>query len=239
MPGPFVEVFLSAGGQLQSPTAAPKYMSSKHRPTAATCVRLYATKMSKAKAAKGQAAKVNINSSLAEDIISLEEVKEEMAAVLTALKEDFSRNLSIKTSPGALDHIVVYMTDGKFPLNQLGQISMKPAQLIVVNMTGFPHTAGWAMAAATRALRESSMKLNPEVDRTIIRVPIPKVTREHMENRVKQFSNKSRESLRRIVVAVYLCVCVVLLHSLCCKNQEEKTDMESSEVTPKEIVDRG
>lgn len=53
-----------------------------------------------AKAAKGQAAKVNINSSLAEDIISLEEVNEEMAAVLTALKEDFSRNLSIKTSPG-------------------------------------------------------------------------------------------------------------------------------------------
>uniref|UniRef100_A0A8C7IRI9 Ribosome-recycling factor, mitochondrial n=1 Tax=Oncorhynchus kisutch TaxID=8019 RepID=A0A8C7IRI9_ONCKI len=106
-------------------------------PTATTCVLLYATKMSKAKAAKGQAAKVNINSSLAEDIISLEEVSEEMAAVLTALREDFSRNLSIKTSTGALDHIV-------------------------------------AMAAATRALRESSMKLNPEVDGTIIRVLIPK-----------------------------------------------------------------
>uniref|UniRef100_A0A8C7MT11 Ribosome-recycling factor, mitochondrial n=1 Tax=Oncorhynchus kisutch TaxID=8019 RepID=A0A8C7MT11_ONCKI len=125
-------------------------------PTATTCVLLYATKMSKAKAAKGQAAKVNINSSLAEDIISLEEVSEEMAAVLTALREDFSRNLSIKTSTGALDHIVM---------------SMKPPQLIVVNMTGFPHTA---MAAATRALRESSMKLNPEVDGTIIRVLIPK-----------------------------------------------------------------
>uniref|UniRef100_A0A8C7RSH9 Ribosome-recycling factor, mitochondrial n=1 Tax=Oncorhynchus mykiss TaxID=8022 RepID=A0A8C7RSH9_ONCMY len=140
-------------------------------PTAATCVLLYATKMSKAKAAKGQAAKVNINSSLAEDIIILEEVSEEMAAVLTVLKEDFSRNLSINTSTGALDHIVVHTTDGKFPLNQLGQMSMKPPQLIVVNMTGFPHTA---MAAATRALHESSMKLNPEVDGTIIRVLIPK-----------------------------------------------------------------
>ncbi|XP_035632777.1 ribosome-recycling factor, mitochondrial-like isoform X1 [Oncorhynchus keta] len=165
-------------------------------PTAATCVLLYATKMSKVKAAKGQAAKVNINSSLAEDIISLEEVNEEMAAVLTALKEDFSRNLSIKTSSGALDHIVVHTTDGKFPLNQLGQMSMKPPQLIVVNMTGFPHTAGWAMAAATRALRESSMKLNPEVDRTIIRVLIPKVTREYM--RAGQFTIKSKESLRRV-----------------------------------------
>nr|ACI69069.1 Ribosome recycling factor, mitochondrial precursor [Salmo salar] len=132
-------------------------------PPAASCVRFYATKKSKAKAAKGQASKVNINSSLVEDIISLEEVKEDMAAVLTTLKDDFSRNLSIRTSPGALDHIVV--------------------------------------GAATRSLRESSMKLNPEVDGTIIRVAIPKVTREHRENLAKlakQFSNKAKESLRKV-----------------------------------------
>ncbi|XP_030624715.1 ribosome-recycling factor, mitochondrial [Chanos chanos] len=159
-------------------------------------VRFYATKKSKAKA-KGQQAKVNINASLVEDIISLDEVKEDMAAVLTTLKDDFSRNLSIRTSPGALDHITVSTKDGKFPLNQLGQISMKSPQLIVVNMTGFPE----ATAAAARALQESSMKLNPEVDGTIIRVPIPKVTREHRENLAKlakQFSNKAKESLRRV-----------------------------------------
>lgn len=50
--------------------------------------------------AKGQTAKVNIKAALVDDIISLEEVKEDMAAVLTTLKEDFSRNLSIRTSPG-------------------------------------------------------------------------------------------------------------------------------------------
>ncbi len=50
--------------------------------------------------AKGQTAKVNINAALVKDIISLEEVKEDMATVLTTLKEDFSRNLSIRTSPG-------------------------------------------------------------------------------------------------------------------------------------------
>lgn len=158
--------------------------------------RHYATKKSKAKA-KGQTAKVNINAALVEDIISLEEVKEDMAAVLAALKEDFSRNLSVRTSPGALDHITVTTKDGKFPLNQLGQISMKSPQLLVVNMTGFPE----AMVAVTRALRESSMGLNPEVEGTIIRVPVPKVTREHRENLAKlakQFSNKSKDSLRRV-----------------------------------------
>lgn len=51
---------------------------------------------------KGQAAKVNLNSALVEDIISLDEVKADMAAVLSALKDDFTRSLSIRTSPGVL-----------------------------------------------------------------------------------------------------------------------------------------
>ncbi|XP_066507216.1 ribosome-recycling factor, mitochondrial [Hoplias malabaricus] len=159
-------------------------------------VRHYATKKSKVKA-KGQTAKLNINAALVEDIISLEEVKEELTVVLTALKDDFSRNLGIRTSPGALDHITVTTKDGKFPLNQLGQISMKSPQLIVVNMTSYPE----ATAAATLALQESSMKLNPEVEGNIIRVPIPKVTREHRENLAKlakQFSNKAKDSVRRV-----------------------------------------
>ncbi|XP_074545852.1 ribosome-recycling factor, mitochondrial [Halichoeres trimaculatus] len=162
----------------------------------AACSRLYATKKAKAKA-KGQPAKVSINSALVEDIISLDEVEKDMMAVLSALKDDFTRNLSIRTSPGALDHIVVTTQDGKFPLNQLGQISMKSPQVIMVNMSSFPE----ATAAATRALRESSMNLNPEVDGTIIKVPVPKVTREHRENLTKvakQFSNKAKESLRKV-----------------------------------------
>lgn len=140
---------------------------------------------------------MNINSALVEDIISLDGVKEDMTAVLNALKDDFTRNLSIRTSPGALDHIVVSTQDGKFPLNQLGQISMKSPLVIMVNMSSFPEIT----AAAARALRESSMNLNPEVDGTIIKVPVPKVTREHRENLVKvakQFTNKAKESLRKV-----------------------------------------
>lgn len=43
---------------------------------------------------------MSVNSSLVEDIISLDEVKMDMTAVLSALKDDFTRNLSIRTSPG-------------------------------------------------------------------------------------------------------------------------------------------
>ncbi|XP_016141456.1 ribosome-recycling factor, mitochondrial-like isoform X2 [Sinocyclocheilus grahami] len=110
---------------------------------------------------------------------------------------NYVRHYATKKSKGALDHIIVTTKDGKFPLNQLGQISMKSPQLLVVNMTGFPE----ATAAVTHALQDSSIGLNPEVEGTIIRVPVPKVTREQRENLVKlakQFSNKTKDSLRRV-----------------------------------------
>lgn len=42
---------------------------------------------------------------------------------------------------GALDSIIVTTKDGKFPLNQLAQISQHSAQLLVVNMSSFPEVS--------------------------------------------------------------------------------------------------
>ncbi|XP_006865716.1 PREDICTED: ribosome-recycling factor, mitochondrial [Chrysochloris asiatica] len=160
-------------------------------------VRHFATKKAKAKG-KGQSqTRVNINTALVEDIINLEEVDEEMKSVMETLKDNFNKTLNIRTSPGSLDNITVVTADGKLALNQIGQISMKSPQLILVNMTSFPECT----AAAIKAIRESGMNLNPEVEGTLIRVPIPKVTREHREMLVKlakQSTNKAKDSLRKI-----------------------------------------
>ncbi|XP_051835541.1 ribosome-recycling factor, mitochondrial isoform X3 [Antechinus flavipes] len=107
------------------------------------------------------------------------------------------RHFATKKAKGSLDHITVTTADGKFALNQIGQISLKSPQLILVNMTSFPECT----AAAIKAIRESGMNLNPEVDGTVIRVPIPKVTREHREMLVKlakQNTNKAKDALRKV-----------------------------------------
>lgn len=156
-----------------------------------------ATKKSKAKSKGHTQARVNVNAALVQDIINIEAVNEEMHSVMESLEEDFSKTLIIRTSPGALDHITVVTKDGKFPLNHIGQISLKSPQLIIVNMTSFPECT----AAAVKAIRESKMNLNPEVDGTIIRVQVPPVTREHRENLAKlakQITNKAKDSLRRV-----------------------------------------
>ncbi|KAJ6652848.1 hypothetical protein lerEdw1_010566 [Lerista edwardsae] len=157
--------------------------------------RPFATKKAKAKG-KGPA-RVSINASLVEDIISLEVLWEDMQGVVRGLQEDLSKNVSIRTSPGALDHIAVATKDGRFPLNQLGQVSLKSPQLVLVNMSNFPESA----AAAIKAIRESGLNLNPEADGLIIRVPLPKVTREHRESLAvlaKQLTNKAKEALRKV-----------------------------------------
>ncbi|XP_014444093.1 ribosome-recycling factor, mitochondrial [Tupaia chinensis] len=164
---------------------------------AAVPSRHFATKKTKAKG-KGQSqTRMNINTALVEDIINLEEVDEEMKSVMEALKDNFNKTLNIRTSPGSLDHITVVTADGKLALNQISQISMKSPQLILVNMASFPECT----AAAIKAIRESGMNLNPEVEGTLIRVPIPKVTREHREMLVKlakQNTNKAKDSLRKV-----------------------------------------
>ncbi|XP_006205610.1 ribosome-recycling factor, mitochondrial [Vicugna pacos] len=159
--------------------------------------RHFATKKAKAKG-KGQSqTRMNLNTALVEDIISLEDVDEEMKSVIEALKDNFNKTVNIRTSPGSLDHITVVTANGKLALNQIGQISMKSPQLILVNMASFPECT----AAAIKAIRESGMNLNPEVEGTLIRVPIPRVTREHREMLVrlaKQNTNKAKDSLRKV-----------------------------------------
>ncbi|XP_036185812.1 ribosome-recycling factor, mitochondrial isoform X6 [Myotis myotis] len=66
---------------------------------AAIPTRHFATKKAKAKG-KGQSqTRVNLNTALVEDIISLEEVEEEMKSVMEALKDNFNKTVNIRTSP--------------------------------------------------------------------------------------------------------------------------------------------
>ncbi|KAM9324920.1 ribosome-recycling factor, mitochondrial [Gastrophryne carolinensis] len=159
--------------------------------------RQLATKSSKGKSKGHAQARVNINASLVEEVIDLKTVEQELKTALDSLKEDFNKSLNIRTSPSAFDHILVTTKDGKIPLSHLGQITVKSPRLFHINMSSFPESA----AAAVNALRESQMNLNPELDGSLIKVPVPQVTREHRENLVKlakQLTNKAKDSLRKI-----------------------------------------
>ncbi|PIK45424.1 putative ribosome-recycling factor, mitochondrial isoform X2 [Apostichopus japonicus] len=158
-------------------------------------VHMSALKM--AKKGKKHKAKVNVTSSADPNILDLNAVNGEMQKVLENLQQEFVKTLTLRTSHGALDHIQVTTKDGKFPLNNLAQISSKTPTTLSINMSSFPQ----ALDSAVKALQNSGMNLNPQVQGAVITVPIPKVTKEHRETlakTAKSICDKAKVNLRNV-----------------------------------------
>lgn len=150
-----------------------------------------------AKKGKKHKAKVDIKSSADPSILDINAVNSDMQRVLENLQKDFAKTLSLRTSQGALDHIQITTKDGKFSLNTLAQISSKTPTTLAINMSSFPQ----AVDAAVKALQDSGMNLNPQVEGSVITLPIPKVTKDHREKlakTAKSICDKAKVSLRNV-----------------------------------------
>lgn len=130
-------------------------------------------------------------------IINFSKYQQQMQLQLDTLKSEYIEQLSIRSSTGALDRILVETADGKFPLIQLAQVVQKNPNLLIVNCTISPQYIG----DVKKAIADSGMNLNPQQDGTTLFIPIPKVTREHREmlaKNAKTLCDKSKDKLRDI-----------------------------------------
>lgn len=174
------------------------------RPTLNThnVCQLHVSALVMAKKGKKHKPKVSVSTSADPSIVDLNAVNSEMQKVLDALQQEYVKTLTLRTSQGALDHIQVTTKDGKFPLNQLAQISSKTPTTLAINMSGFPN----AVEEAVKALQNAGMNLNPQVEGSIITVPVPKVTREHRESlakTAKSICDKAKVNLRNVRTSYY------------------------------------
>ncbi|XP_035684287.1 ribosome-recycling factor, mitochondrial-like [Branchiostoma floridae] len=162
-----------------------------------TAVRYYAKKGKKPQKGGKGGGRVEINTSVGSEVTDIEAVRGKMQKALDALKEEYVKNLSLRTSVGSLDSISVQTVNGRFPLNHLGQIVMKSPQMYHVNMVGAPQE----IPSVLQAISQSGMNLNPIQEGNTIKVPIPKVTKEHRENLAKKAKagcNKTKDQIRDI-----------------------------------------
>lgn len=145
--------------------------------------RSYAKKAKKEKGGKGRskAHKVDLSPEEIEEVINYDKMMSQFDEALEHLKQEYIKQLSLRTNVGAFDQLVVETSDGKFPLNQLAQIVQKNPSLIAINMGPVPQY----IPAVTDALRKSGMNINPQQDGNMIFVALPKVTREHRESLAK------------------------------------------------------
>ena len=128
------------------------------------------------------------------DTILLQE--ERMKKTLSSLSDGFAALRTGRASTALFDKIRVDAYGEKSPLNQVANISIPEARLVVIQP--------WDKALITeieKAIRTSELSLNPSNDGKIIRISIPPLTGERRKELVKVAKNnaeQSRVSIRNI-----------------------------------------
>jgi len=123
-------------------------------------------------------------------------MKEKMNKVLESFKDDLSRVRTGKATSGLLNNIVVDYYGSKMPVNQLANIKVPDARLILVQ----PWDKA-SMDAIKKAIQASDLGISPVVESDSIKLVLPPPTEERRKELVKQVKHKAEErrvSLRNI-----------------------------------------
>ncbi|XP_037081928.1 ribosome-recycling factor, mitochondrial-like [Pollicipes pollicipes] len=115
------------------------------------------------------------------ELLDVDAFKSRLESVVERLRDNFVKQLSVRTSIGSIELLPVSFEGDQYPLNELAQVVRKSATLVVINSSAFPEAVG----EIVRALHAAGMGLNPQQEGTTVYVQIPKVTREHRESLAK------------------------------------------------------
>ena len=108
------------------------------------------------------------------------EVEEKMQNAVDHLRHEFSVLRTGRASTGLLESIKVNYYGSMTPLNQVANINIPEARLIVIQPWEKP-----LLSAIEKAILKSDLGLNPINDGQMIRVPIPAMTDERRQQLVK------------------------------------------------------
>jgi ribosome recycling factor len=128
--------------------------------------------------------------------IDLDDLQRRMDGALGALKTEFSSLRTGRASGSMLDTIMVEAYGAPTPLNQCGTVNVPEPRMVTVNV--------WdksLVAAVDKAIRNSGLGLNPVMDGTILRLPIPELNEERRRELTKvagQYAEHARISVRNV-----------------------------------------
>lgn len=114
--------------------------------------------------------KVAINEEQLSEVLDVDNLKKQMTKCVDHLKDEFVKNLSLRSTTGAIDALPVKFEGKEYELQELAQIVRKNPKTVVVNMTSFPQV----IPEVLKALSKSGMNLNPQQDGTTLFIPVPK-----------------------------------------------------------------
>ncbi len=133
----------------------------------------------------------------ASDLNSLfDDSRKRMLAVVDHLKRELAGVRTGRASTSLLDGVHVDAYGSSMPLNQVAQLSVPESTLIVAQPFD-PQLMG----AIEKAIRASSLGLNPSNDGKVVRIPLPALTeerRKELTRVVHKFAEEARNGVRQV-----------------------------------------
>ena len=124
------------------------------------------------------------------------DISNRMDSSILSLKMEMSGIRAGRASPSMLDTIKVDVYGSKMPINQIGNITTPEPRLINIDIWDQGN-----VSAVEKAIRESDLGINPSIEGTLIRLPLPQLTEERKLEYIKlakKIGEASKVAIRNI-----------------------------------------
>ena len=128
--------------------------------------------------------------------IDIDDLSRRMDGAMTALRHEFSSLRTGRASASLVEPIHVDAYGQMTPINQLGTVNVPEPRMVTINV--------WdkgMVGKVEKAIRESGLGINPQLNGTIIMLPIPELNEQRRKELTKvaaQYSEHARVAIRNL-----------------------------------------
>ena len=119
-----------------------------------------------------------------------------MEKAVASLRDEFASLRTGRASAGLLDQVFVEAYGSRTPINQLGSVSVPEPRSITVSI----YDKG-LVVSVEKAIRNSGLGLNPVVEGTNLRIPVPPLTEERRRDLAKlagKYAEQQKIAVRNV-----------------------------------------
>jgi len=128
--------------------------------------------------------------------IDTDDLERRMKGAMDSLRHEFSSLRTGRASASMIDPITVDAYGSPTPINQLGTVNVPEPRMVTINV--------WdkgMVGKVEKAIRESGLGINPQLNGTIIMLPIPELNEERRRELTKvaaQYAESARVAIRNV-----------------------------------------
>ncbi|MGD9865890.1 MAG: ribosome recycling factor [Pseudodonghicola sp.] len=129
-------------------------------------------------------------------ILDTDDLKRRMEGAMTNLRTEFASLRTGRGSASMLEPVMVDAYGSLTPINQVGTVNVPEPRMVTINV--------WdkgLVGKVEKAIRESGLGINPQLNGTIIMLPIPELNEERRRELSKvagQYAEHARVSIRNV-----------------------------------------